>query len=543
MGRYLLKRLLRGILSIIAIVVIVMILVYTLIDKDTIINNTDQTYAKSYNNAKVTYKYSKWEEYGYIYYVNYSEFLALSTSNGDITEAERDQAKLGKKAGDEENYFIAEDDSVMAQQMVKKFVETYQKKGYTITRLKQVNNPGKTTVAKGGSAQLFAFRNISLATRAWKYFARLIHVDNIHYASGIADADRKITFTLFDPLYQKDGKKVFAPAIMGNGTEHKYLLYTDGKFPFIHQNLISIQLGTSTSLNKDVEVWTTMTKKQGKLVVEDRLYPSGVVESSSDNLHSLRYSEGSWNPINAVNYRRFVDDYTVVDAQLNGLSPMAYSFIIGIISVAIEYILGVPLGIWMARRKDKLVDKIGTIYIIFIIAVPSLAYIYMFRALGSAVGLPTTFFTDEVNFAKYGNTIYILPIISLALPGIAGLMKWIRRYMIDQQNSDYVKFARSEGMSEREIFSKHIAKNALVPIVHGIPGTILGALTGAVITERIYSTPGVGQVLTKAINASDNAVIVGITLFYAVLSVVSIILGDIAMALADPRIKFTSRGR
>ena len=136
---------------------------------------------------------------------------------------------------------------------------------------------------------------------------------------------------------------------------------------------------------------------------------------------------------------------------------------------------------------------------------------------------------------------YVLPIISLALPSIANLMKWLRRYMIDQMNSDYVKFARAGGLSEGEIFRKHVLKNAIIPIIHGIPGSVLGALTGAIITERVYVVPGAGNMLTEAINAYDNGVIVGMTLFYAVLSVTSVILGDILMSLMDPRISFVTK--
>ena len=99
------------------------------------------------------------------------------------------------------------------------------------------------------------------------------------------------------------------------------------------------------------------------------------------------------------------------------------------------------------------------------------------------------------------------------------------------------------GLSEGEIFRKHILKNAIIPIVHGIPASVLGAMTGAIITERVYVVPGVGNVLTKAINAYDNGVIVGVTLFYALLSVTSIILGDVMMSMMDPRISFTSKAR
>ena len=80
-------------------------------------------------------------------------------------------------------------------------------------------------------------------------------------------------------------------------------------------------------------------------------------------------------------------------------------------------------------------------------------------------------------------------------------------------------------------------------IVHGFPASVLRALTGAIITERVYLVPGVGNLLTRAINAYDNGVIVGMVLFYAVLTVPSIILGDILISLVDPRISFTSKAR
>ena len=154
------------------------------------------------------------------------------------------------------------------------------------------------------------------------------------------------------------------------------------------------------------------------------------------------------------------------------------------------------------------------------------------------MGLPTVFNVDSSS-----KLMYVLPVVSLSLPSIASLMKWLRRYMIDQMNSDYVKFARSGGLSESEIFSKHILKNAIIPIVHGIPGSILGALTGAIITERVYVVPGAGNLLTQAINKYDNSVIVGVTLYYAILSVTSLILGDILMSMVDPRISFSSKAR
>ena len=158
--------------------------------------------------------------------------------------------------------------------------------------------------------------------------------------------------------------------------------------------------------------------------------------------------------------------------------------------------------------------------------------------IGSGFKLPTTFDVQNPTVLMY-----ILPVISLSLPSIANLMKWLRRYMIDQMNADYVKFARSGGLSESQIFTKHVLKNAIIPIVHGIPAGVLGALTGAIITERVYMVPGIGNVLTEAINKYDNGVIVGVALFYALLSVTSFILGDVLMSVMDPRISFTAKQR
>ena len=192
----------------------------------------------------------------------------------------------------------------------------------------------------------------------------------------------------------------------------------------------------------------------------------------------------------------------------------------------------------MAMKKDKIVDKLGNAYIIFIMAVPSLAYIFMFAALGTTLfHLPYKFANAEVKALAY-----ILPVISLSLPSIGNLMKWMRRYMIDQMNSDYVKFARAEGLSESEIFKIHISRNAMIYLVHGIPGSILGCLTGAIITERVYSVPGIGNLLTTAINSHDNGVIVACTVFYTSLSIISLILGDVLLAKYDPRISLSEEG-
>ncbi len=523
MAKYLLKRLLHGVFSIIVVVALVMIMVYSLMNRDLIFAK-DSTFSHQNNNAKTVYKFQKWEEYGYLDYVTYADYINDLVKSGELDEENKSKVIGFGRTSDK--------DSDVVKEYIDKFTQYYQSQGYTIQRMDAVMM-GARKVADGGQQQLFAYKDIPLVKRLLSYFTGLITVDNINTVEGEV-GERGISFTMYDPVY---GGEKFSPAIIGNGTKHKYLLYFNSKFPYVHQNIVNINLGTSYSVNKGIDVFDTMTNTQGSYVKSMITYPTGLQEESADDLHTATYVKGA-RETSMVYQDRFVDDYTNVTTVKGGMSKMGYSFVIGIFSVIMAYVLGVPLGILMARKKDKLVDKIGTIYIVFIIAVPSLAYIFLFKAIGGNVGLPTTFDMEASN-----KLMYILPIISLALPSVANLMKWMRRYMIDQMNSDYVKFARSGGLTEGEIFTKHILKNAAIPIVHGIPGSVLGALTGAIITERVYVVPGAGNLLTIAINQYDNGVIVGVALFYAVLSVLSIILGDILMSMVDPRISFSEKAR
>ncbi len=536
MTKYLLKRLLNGLLSVVVVVAIVMLLVYTFVDRENIFKDDPQL-SKKQNNALQTYKMQRWEKYGYLDYVSYSEYLNALKESGEIDEETRAEAyKIGRtedKATD------------LAKEYSQKFREKYEKEGYTVLRLDAVVMGKK--VANGGTETLFAYRDKPFISRFTGFFKRLIQIDDINYVEDDIE-NRGLTFTFYDPVYNTEPetgkllKKKFSPALIGNGTQHKYLLYFDGQFPYLHQNIISIKLGLSFSVSRNNDVFDTMVNTQGAYVSTLQTYPTGLVEMGAEDLHTATYNisvGGDDETVGTTDSKYFNDNYSVTTSRKENKSRLGFSFVIGLIASLISYLVAVPVGIMMARKKGKLFDKLGTIYIVFIMAVPSLAYIFMFQALGSGVfKLPSSF-----DMANDGWRMYILPIISLALPSVASLMRWLRRYMIDQMNSDYVKFARSGGLSEGEIFSKHILKNAAIPLIHGIPGSVLGALVGAIITESVYKIPGAGGLLTNAINAYDNAVIVGLTLFYALISVVSVILGDILMSIADPRISFSSKAR
>jgi len=211
MAKYLLKRLFHGLLSVIAVVILIMIMIYSLLDRNLIFAS-DPVYTKQQNNQKITYKYQKWEDYGYLDYVTYSDYLNILTSSGEIDEETRTAAVgFGR---------TPEKDSDLVKEYIEKFTEHYKSQGYTVERLDAVLM-GKKKIASGGQQQLFAYKNIPLVSRVWNYFSGILSIDNINKIENDV-GDRGISFTLYDPVY---GGGTFSPAIICNGTVHKNLLY------------------------------------------------------------------------------------------------------------------------------------------------------------------------------------------------------------------------------------------------------------------------------------------------------------------------------
>ena len=521
MGKYLTKRILFSLFSLLVVVATVMLLVFSLINR-AVIFQQDDLWNKRTANDRTLYEYTQYQNFQYLTFENYTTFLA-NKYKAQYGEEDYQTAEFSA-----DRNAISDPEKYLENQSVKEFYEKYEKAGYEIVYLApETYKNGK--LKPGYNPYLLAVKENNPLQRLWIYIKGFFTFES---TSDVVDP--ALTEDMRGIKIENDPYGWFA--ITGSGTTHKYLLYFDGRFPFIHQNWMHINLGTSYTRYRAQEITTVITSPTGPLKSTLQQYPTMIgtdeyVETATD-FHSVTYNPATTEEERAL----FGDNYTTAKLSTSGLSMLENSFVIGLAATILSYILGLPLGILMARKKDKLADKIGNFYIIFVMSVPSLAYIFMFAAFGTRVfGLPYKFANAQVAILAY-----VLPTISLALPSIGSLMKWMRRYMIDQMNSDYVKFARAEGLSEGEIYRTHISKNALIYIVHGIPGSILGCLTGAIITERVYAVPGVGNLLTNAINGHDNGIIVACTVFYTSLSILSIILGDLLLAKYDPRISLSS---
>lgn len=213
-----------------------------------------------------------------------------------------------------------------------------------------------------------------------------------------------------------------------------------------------------------------------------------------------------------------------------------YSVNFGLAAIGISLSIGITLGISMARSKEKIWDKLGTAYVVFIRAVPAAVY-FLFIQL-----YLTSIFKLPILFDLNKPITWILPAVSMSLGGIASYAMWMRRYMVDEINKDYVKLARAKGLKSKDIMVKHVFRNAFVPMAQYLPSAILFTIAGSIYIESLYSIPGMGGLLVDVIQRQDNVLVQALVLVYSSVGIIGLFLGDILMALFDPRINLEKKG-
>lgn len=216
-------------------------------------------------------------------------------------------------------------------------------------------------------------------------------------------------------------------------------------------------------------------------------------------------------------------------------SKIGISMKVGLISMVVSLPLGMALGVLMARSKGGFADKLGNAYIVFIQAVPNAVYFIFIQLYGSDL------FGLSMLYKETEWTSLILPVISLALPSISSYAMWLRRYMVDETNKDYIKLARAKGVPNSTIWFRHVFRNSVVPMVNLIPGSILLTISGSIYVESLYSIPGMGGLLVDVIKRQDNNMVLALVVIFAVMSILGLLLGDLLMAVVDPRISFTKK--
>lgn len=489
MRKYILTRILKSIVSIFAVVSIIIVMIYTMIPSEKVFDN-DAGAKKMKGDQLTTYKMRKLEELGYQDFASISEMCVATFGDDAQSCIDGNSAK------------------------VEEAIAAFDANGYDILELK--------------SGEKYAVHKYRWYELLGRFYSKLFVVDskNAIQDENNPDLERK--------YYWAKNPYNGTPALLCSGCTYKYQLYFDGSFPFIHQNKFRLDFGTSFPTSQGVPTLQVIGEGQGSTKKIEQSFETGLTEESALIQTSCQYK----SQIDHLDQKRFLDNYASCLSYHESPSMVNTSYLLGLIALIIAYAMGLPLGILMAQHKDKLLDKIGIAYINLLIAVPSLAFIFFMRSIGTLFNLPDKF--PQLGFKDIRS--YIMPILILALLQTPSLMMWLRRYMIDQSNADYVKFARAKGLSQGEIFRKHILRNAIIPIVNGIPASIILCISGALITESAFAVPGMGKMLPDAIKSTNNNMVITLVFIFTALSIFSVLIGDLLMTVVDPRISLTSKG-
>lgn len=225
------------------------------------------------------------------------------------------------------------------------------------------------------------------------------------------------------------------------------------------------------------------------------------------------------------------------------------SFILNVVVFILAFLISIPIGIISAVKQYSKTDSFWTLFSLFGISMPSF-FFGLLLIFGFSVKLkwfpingminPGSTTTGFVRVLEVGHHM-VLPAIVLTISSLASLVRYTRNGMLDVLNQDYIRTARSKGLSEKVVIYKHAFRNALIPLVTLLGFQIPGLFSGAVILESIFVWPGIGRVMVDAINQRDYNLMLALMMFFSILTLLGNLLADIGYALVDPRVKVDER--
>lgn len=204
---------------------------------------------------------------------------------------------------------------------------------------------------------------------------------------------------------------------------------------------------------------------------------------------------------------------------------------IGLLAILFQVTIGVALGMIAALNRGKPVDHVIRVLVVLAICVPSFVFAAVLQYfLAFKWKLVPVFGWGQLKH-------YILPVAAYAIGGIASYTKYTRSSMISVIGEDYIVTAQAKGCKRKRIVKKHVLRNSMIPIITMIGPAISGVFAGSFILEKMFSIPGLGFYYVKAVSDNDYTMIIGLTIFFAILFVGALIVVDILYGIADPRIR------
>ncbi|QKY71436.1 ABC transporter permease [Lentibacillus sp. CBA3610] len=223
----------------------------------------------------------------------------------------------------------------------------------------------------------------------------------------------------------------------------------------------------------------------------------------------------------------------------------ANTLYLGLFSLGITILVGIPIGIYSARHPYSLFDYGATGFGFLGLAIPNFFFgliaIYLLSIhLGWFPAQGTLSGPGQSGFNELSDRIHhmILPGITLGLAGTATYMRYMRSEVLDVLGSDYIRTARAKGMSDTNVLYKHTLRNALIPIITLMGFEIGVLLSGAVITEQVFQYPGIGTLFLNSVTNRDFPVVMAIALILGTLILIGNLIADILYSIIDPRIRY-----
>lgn len=218
---------------------------------------------------------------------------------------------------------------------------------------------------------------------------------------------------------------------------------------------------------------------------------------------------------------------------------------LSILTLTLTYLLAIPLGVYSGRYQGSAFDKAVVIYNFVTLAIPTFVFgLIVLLIFGYKLKLFPTSGSVEVGLTKGTFEFFksrmhhmILPALTTALLRTTGTTQYLRNEVIDAKTQDYVKTARSKGIPESKVYSKHIFRNSLLPIAAFFGFTIAGLLGGTVFVETIFGYSGMGELFITSISSRDYSVMNALVLLFGTATLTGSLLSDIIMTIVDPRIR------
>ncbi len=221
-----------------------------------------------------------------------------------------------------------------------------------------------------------------------------------------------------------------------------------------------------------------------------------------------------------------------------------------VLGSVIGTIAGVVIGAWGAIRQYRLSDRVITALSLLVLSIPTfvMANLLILAALrvNSFFGVQVFEYTGETSAASAGSWFahfldrvqhLVLPTLTLAFFAMAGYSRYQRNAMLDVLGQDFIRTARSKGLTRRRALFKHGLRTALIPMATLFAYSISGLVTGAVFTEKIFGWHGIGEWYIQSIATEDTNIVVAVTLLGAVMILVGGLLSDVILAMLDPRVR------